>query len=326
MAKTRLLLQVLKKIPVFYSLPPSQVRRLVTLCQMRDLQEGELLCRHNAPSDEMYILLAGELAVSTVEGLHVATIRPVTTVGEMGVITGQPRSATVAATQACRVLVLRKEHFEGVFEEDPAQRARVLRNFIQLLADRVTDDNLRMRDYEAALRRFRGIALGLETRIRQDEARIQALAGLMERSRAMSRQESLAAIEAIAVERTHTVLVVDDEADFRRLVRASLGHLAVVEAAGGAQALSTLETLDADLVITDIRMPGIDGLELLDRIRVLYPSLPVVGVSGQVEERDIEERGFSGFIDKPLRLADFRQLVDRTLAGRLSAITRQLPG
>ena len=309
LAKTRLLLQVLRKIPVFYSLPPSQVQRLVALCQMRDLEEGELLCRHDSPSDEMYILLAGEVTVSTAGGLRVATIRPVTTVGEMGVITGQPRSATVASTQACRVLVLLKDHFEAVFEEDPAQHARVLRNFIQILADRVTGDNLRMRDYEDELRRFHGTALGLETRIHQDEARISALAGLIERSGAMSMEEGLAAIE-----HTPTVLVVDDEADFCRLVRESLDHVAIVEAADGAQALSTLETLDADLVIIDIRMPGVDGLELLDRIRVRYPSLPVIVVSGQVDEKDINNRGFSAFIDKPLRVADFRQLVDRTLA------------
>jgi CheY-like chemotaxis protein len=315
MVKTKLLVQVLKKIPVFQSLPPSLVRKLVTLCQMRDMQEGEVLCRHDTPSDEMYVLLAGELAVSTAEGLRVATIRPVTSVGEMGVITGQPRSATVAAVEASRILALRREHFEGIFDDDPGQRARVLGNFIQILADRVTDDNLRMRDYESELQRYKGTARGLESRIHQDEARIEALADIMESQGAMSRQKARAAIEAVAVDHAPTVLIVDDEADFRRLVRESLDHVSVVEAANGAQALSTLETLDADLVITDIRMPGVDGLELIDRILALYPGLPVVCVSGHVGMSDIDNRGFSGFVGKPLRVADFRQLVDRTLAG-----------
>ncbi len=85
---------------------PSQVRRLVTLCRPRELQESDILCRYDTPSDEMYLLLAGELAVITPEGLRVATIRPVTSVGEMGLVTEQTRSATVVAVQSFRVLVL----------------------------------------------------------------------------------------------------------------------------------------------------------------------------------------------------------------------------
>ncbi|HCL30928.1 MAG TPA: hypothetical protein DIC52_21170 [Candidatus Latescibacteria bacterium] len=78
----------------------------MTLCRPRELQESDILCRYDTPSDEMYLLLAGELAVITPEGLRVATIRPVTSVGEMGLVTGQTRSATVVAVQSSRVLVL----------------------------------------------------------------------------------------------------------------------------------------------------------------------------------------------------------------------------
>jgi hypothetical protein len=59
MAKNRLSLQVLRKIPVFHALQPSLVRRLVVLCESRELAEGEILCRHDTASEEMYILLAG---------------------------------------------------------------------------------------------------------------------------------------------------------------------------------------------------------------------------------------------------------------------------
>lgn len=316
MAKTRLLLQVLKKIPIFDALPPSLVSKLLSLCTMRQLSDGDVLCRHDTPSDEMYILLAGELAVSTAEGLRVATIRPVTSVGEMGVITGQPRSATVTAVESTRVLALRKQHFEGVFEDDPALQARVLRNFIEILATRVTDDNMRMRDYESELRRFHGTALRLETQIQQDRARVNALTGLLDSTGAMSQADAAAAIEAVAVEHEPTILVVDDEAEFRQLVRESLAFASIVEAADGAQALSTLEALAPDLVITDIRMPGIDGVDLVDRIHALHPGLPVVGVSGHVQEQDLRDSNLAGFIDKPLRVQDFRELVERALAGR----------
>lgn len=315
MANPRLLLQVLKKIPIFHALPPSQVRTLISLCKMRDLPLGQVLCRHDTPSDEMYILLAGELAVSTAEGLRVATIRPVTTVGEMGVITDQPRSATVTAVAATRVLALRKEHFEGVFHDDPSLRARVLRNFIGILASRVTDDNMRMRDFGAELRRFRGTARGLENRIRQDQARVDALTALMTSTGVMSKDDADAAIEAVVIEHEPTILVVDDEQDFRRLVRESLDFASVVEASDGAQALSSLQTLQPDLVVTDIRMPGIDGVELIDRIQQLYPQVPIVGVSGHVQQDELPGSSrLAGFISKPLSVQDFRRLVEQSLA------------
>ena len=95
----KLLLQALKKIPVFHALPPSQVRQLVSAGERRQLADGDILCRHDTPSDEMYILLSGELAVIPAEGMRVATIKPITSVGEMGVITGQPRVEPCGSSQ-----------------------------------------------------------------------------------------------------------------------------------------------------------------------------------------------------------------------------------
>ena len=91
----KLLVQVLRKILIFKGLSPSQVKKILGLCAHKLYKVRYELCRNNTPSDEMYILLSGELAVVTGEGIRVATILPVTTVGEMGVITGEPRSATV---------------------------------------------------------------------------------------------------------------------------------------------------------------------------------------------------------------------------------------
>lgn len=313
MSKTKLMLQALKKIPVFQSLPPSQVRQLITAAETRQLVESDVLCQHDTPSDEMYILLRGDLAVITAEGLRVATIRPITSVGEMGVITGQPRSATVSAVTDCRVLAIQRGQFEALFNDSPSLRARMLRNFIQILADRVTDDNMRMRDYELSLRRMEGRAAGVEQRILRNEARVDWLIEQMQNAGADA-EGIRADIESRLEKQAATVLVVDDEEGFRQLVRETLGGLSVVEAADGAQALSTLETLDPDLVITDIRMPGVGGIELVDRIASLYPELPVVGVSGHVDRSEVGDSRFTAFVDKPLQVQDFRQLIERTLA------------
>ena len=103
---SKLLVQVLRKIPIFKGLSPSQVKKILGLCVHKSYELGSQVCRSNSPSDEMYILLSGELIVVTGEGIRVATILPVTTVGEMGVITGQPRSASVEVKKPSNIFAV----------------------------------------------------------------------------------------------------------------------------------------------------------------------------------------------------------------------------
>lgn len=81
-----------------------------------------------------------------------------------------------------------------------------------------------------------------------------------------------------------TVLVVDDESSLRTLVARRLAHdgYQVLEAGNGLEALDLLQAPDADirLVITDIRMPGMDGYELADRLVDRPKSPPIVFISG----------------------------------------------
>ncbi|WP_306205897.1 response regulator [Actinoplanes sp. RD1] len=79
-----------------------------------------------------------------------------------------------------------------------------------------------------------------------------------------------------------TVLVVDDEPDIRDLVVKRLvqeGH-AVLAAGGGAEALALVEAGGPpDAVVLDLDMPGMDGLELLERLRLRHPDLPALILS-----------------------------------------------
>ncbi len=145
---SKLLVQVLRKIPIFQGLSPSQVKKILGLCTHKTFKLESQVCRSNSPSDEMYILLSGELVVVTVEGIRVATILPVTTVGEMGVITGQPRSATVEASKPSNIFVIKKRLFDGMMREDSAMRATVYKNIIDVLSFKLNNDNVRLRDYE----------------------------------------------------------------------------------------------------------------------------------------------------------------------------------
>ena len=79
-----------------------------------------------------------------------------------------------------------------------------------------------------------------------------------------------------------TILVVDDEDDIRSSLRMILEYegMQMVEASSGAQALSNLGQLNPDAVLLDIKMRGMDGLEVLAQLRQLRPELPVVMISG----------------------------------------------
>ena len=90
----------------------------------------------------------------------------------------------------------------------------------------------------------------------------------------------------------------------------------VSEAGNGREALDAINTQCPDLVITDILMPEMDGLTLLENLRANHPDLPVVAVSGYAERSDLEDKGFASVFDKPLPLQKFCKLVETTLGGK----------
>jgi len=109
-------------------------------------------------------------------------------------------------------------------------------------------------------------------------------------------------------ERTVRILVVDDTITYRKILSDAAARLPGVEiagtAAGGRFALRKLETLDVDLVLLDVFMPEMDGVETLRQVRRRWPGLPVVMVSGATSgDADITlkalEDGALDFIPKP---------------------------
>ena len=79
-----------------------------------------------------------------------------------------------------------------------------------------------------------------------------------------------------------TIILVDDDADVRYAVGELLRETgyAVCEAASGEQALAVLQSGPADLVLTDIYMPGIDGIDLILQARAHDPALKIIAFSG----------------------------------------------
>ncbi|OGG48481.1 MAG: hypothetical protein A3F84_16325 [Candidatus Handelsmanbacteria bacterium RIFCSPLOWO2_12_FULL_64_10] len=99
----------------------------------------------------MYILLDGQLVVRSRDGMPLATIDPIVTVGEMGIITGHPRSATVIAVKTSNTLVLHKMKFDLLLKRSPEAGLTIFRNLIGTLTDRISENNKQVASYQRQL-------------------------------------------------------------------------------------------------------------------------------------------------------------------------------
>jgi DNA-binding NtrC family response regulator len=107
------------------------------------------------------------------------------------------------------------------------------------------------------------------------------------------------------------ILVVEDEEGLRELLKASLGRLGhQVKACESAEkALEALAAYEPDVVLTDLRLPGMSGEDLLRRLKRLKPMLPVVVLSGFGKAKDIVEvirAGAEDYLSKPVEPAELQ--------------------
>jgi two-component system, chemotaxis family, chemotaxis protein CheY len=120
------------------------------------------------------------------------------------------------------------------------------------------------------------------------------------------------------------VLIVEDSKAIRSMIRVSLeedGGYFAVEAGNGFEALKALPTRSFDLIITDINMPDINGLELIGYVKSnpTYRSIPLIIVSTEKSEED-KKRGMSlgaaGYVVKPFRKEHLLEMVMKVLGGK----------
>ncbi|MCS6786247.1 MAG: sigma-54 dependent transcriptional regulator [Thiobacillaceae bacterium] len=126
------------------------------------------------------------------------------------------------------------------------------------------------------------------------------------------------------------ILLIDDEA----IALANLTHVLeregyrVTACRDGQTGLAALAAGDIDVVLTDLRMPGIDGLEVLHRVRADRPDVPVIVITGHAAVDSAVEAMKAGayhYLAKPFRLAEARELVRSALEfARLKRENREL--
>jgi two-component system chemotaxis response regulator CheY len=118
-----------------------------------------------------------------------------------------------------------------------------------------------------------------------------------------------------------TILIVEDSSTTRALIRAvidELGDFDTVEAATGFEALKMLPQQEYDLIITDINMPDINGLELINFVRsnVRYSHVPIIIVSTERSEED-KKRGLAlgatAYVTKPFKSVELQEAIQKII-------------
>ncbi len=114
------------------------------------------------------------------------------------------------------------------------------------------------------------------------------------------------------------VLVVDDEEDFVEILSLRLKDAGekVHEAFSGKTCLKQLETHAIDVVILDIKMPGMDGIQTLREIKRRHPLVEVILLTGHGTTETAVEGMKQGAFDYLLKPADFTELLDKIAAAR----------
>lgn len=122
------------------------------------------------------------------------------------------------------------------------------------------------------------------------------------------------------------ILVVDDDAHLLSLLVDTLTSIGyrVTGAPGGIEALEKLNSGKFDLMITDIKMPGVDGITLLKKVRRHFPKLPVLFITGVASDDIIGRASPDGFLAKPFRISHIENLIENTLADKSEKVTRPI--
>lgn len=117
------------------------------------------------------------------------------------------------------------------------------------------------------------------------------------------------------------ILIVDDQHDILRLLHSALdtlklGKLKVFEVPSGEEALLESARNKVELLISDYKLPGMSGVELMRKVRARHPESRVIFITGLADRAVREEilsAGAEAVFDKPIPLADFLDMVERSL-------------
>lgn len=114
-----------------------------------------------------------------------------------------------------------------------------------------------------------------------------------------------------------TILIAEDEESNFLLLKTILKkHCNILQARTGKELLEVYETQKADLILLDIKMPVMNGIEALKEIRKKDTQIPIIMQSAYAFENDMEAAraaGSNGFITKPINIAELKKTISKYL-------------
>ena len=120
------------------------------------------------------------------------------------------------------------------------------------------------------------------------------------------------------MENKNSILVVDDDSAHRTMLRTLIGGWGyeVLEAEDGSTAIENVQKRSFDLVLMDVRMLKVSGLEALDAIKTLRPEIPVVMMTAYWSDQIADEarkKGAFDYLPKPFDFDALRQTIERAV-------------
>jgi len=130
----------LKKIGMFRDLTKEQLTKMIRICTKRSFPAHERIYKMGEASTDMFIVIKGKLNVTFETGYDLQSIVPTGTVGEMGIFTGEKRSASIVTATDCVMLHFRKKEMYELFRTDTDLWIKVLMNIISDLSLKIKKD------------------------------------------------------------------------------------------------------------------------------------------------------------------------------------------
>jgi CRP/FNR family transcriptional regulator, cyclic AMP receptor protein len=140
----------LRKLPLFSRITDPHLDQLLQACERRQLEPGAVLFEPGSIPDRLLLLVDGEISLRT-DGEERFRLRPLAPVGELGAITGLPRSTTAVAATPVTLLTISTRELMDFFERHGDVAFPFHYNLLQVVADKIRRDRRRMDEMRANL-------------------------------------------------------------------------------------------------------------------------------------------------------------------------------
>ncbi len=135
---------ILKKIPVFFGLANEEYVALIDVCHVAQYPAGEVLFEEGDSGHDMYVLLAGEVEITTEKAGPIYTMKPGEILGEIAVVSHVNRTATAVTTEDSSLLRLSRDELDMLIGKAPRASYVIMKNIALTLAERLMSSDERL--------------------------------------------------------------------------------------------------------------------------------------------------------------------------------------